>query len=406
MASMKKIPANNKQGYKWVCTKDGPPDPVTGKRKQIMRRGNTQKEAEARVDKVIKDLKEHGIDHQVIKNKSFDMVSLEWLDSYSRSAVKKSTIRLRKNSITVLNKYIKSVNIEKITHKTHQGILNDLDDQGFSRSHIEGTHVTANLIYKYAIREKYIKDNPAAGAVIPTKTMTVEEIENAPIEQSYLEENELTEFLEAVIKYGLPDDKEMFYLLAFTGMRSGEMIALKETDFFFDTNKFRITKTLYNPDNNKMKYELTPPKTTKSIRTNDLDPLVAKIIEEHIKRKRKIRLAVKNFNPDYHDEKFVFCDDDGYPYIQKTVIRRMDRILRKTSIIKKATPHIFRHTHISMMAAAEVDLITIMKRVGHDDPKTTLKIYTHVTEKMNKNATDKVNLHFSDILKKPFLQEM
>lgn len=114
--------------------------------------------------------------------------------------------------------------------------------------------------------------------------------------------------------------------MAFSGMRSGEMIALKETDFFFDTNRFRITKTLYNPDNNLKKYELTPPKTEGSIRTIvDLDPNVMSLIKEHIKRQKKLRLNVKNFIPDYHDEKFIFCNEEGYPFIQKTVIRRMDR---------------------------------------------------------------------------------
>lgn len=76
----------------------------------------------------------------------------------------------------------------------------------------------------------------------------------------------------------------------------------------------------------------------------------------------------------------------------------MDRLLLKTSITKRATPHIFRHTHISMLAEAEVDLKTIMERVGHDDAKTTLKIYTHVTKNMKKNATERIMKHFSDVL--------
>ncbi|WP_256865549.1 tyrosine-type recombinase/integrase [Paenibacillus sp. 32352] len=70
---------------------------------------------------------------------------------------------------------------------------------------------------------------------------------------------------------------------------------------------------------------------------------------------------------DYHDKQLVFCRDNGYPYIPKTIINRMSRILRKTSIKKHTTPHIFRHTHISMLAGASVDLTTIMRRVGHDD---------------------------------------
>jgi integrase len=76
----------------------------------------------------------------------------------------------------------------------------------------------------------------------------------------------------------------------------------------------------------------------------------------------------------------------------------MKRLLKKTFITKHATPHIFRHTHISMLAEAEVDIATIMKRVGHDDMTTTMKIYTHVTNKMKKNTTNKMKNTFGDIL--------
>ncbi|MBD7939449.1 hypothetical protein H9655_20620 [Cytobacillus sp. Sa5YUA1] len=52
-----------------------------------------------------------------------------------------------------------------------------------------------------------------------------------------------------------------------------------------------------------------------------------------------------------------------------------------------------------MLAEAEIDLATIMKRVGHDDEKTTLKIYTHITEKMKRNANEKISNYFSEVLK-------
>ncbi|WP_236809623.1 tyrosine-type recombinase/integrase [Bacillus glycinifermentans] len=67
----------------------------------------------------------------------------------------------------------------------------------------------------------------------------------------------------------------------------------------------------------------------------------------------------------------------------------MERLLEKTSIMKHATPHILRHTHISMLTEAGVDLPTIMKRMGYDDIRTTMKIYTHVTEKMKEDAPKK-----------------
>ncbi len=52
----------------------------------------------------------------------------------------------------------------------------------------------------------------------------------------------------------------------------------------------------------------------------------------------------------------------------------MKQILAKTKITKNASPHIFRHTYISLLAEAGVDLKTKMQRVRHTDVKTTLKI--------------------------------
>jgi hypothetical protein len=79
VASFTKIATNNKQGYKWICTMEGPPDPATGKRNQIPRRGDTKKEAEQRCQKVIDDLVNHGIDNKKVKKITFEEVAWNWL---------------------------------------------------------------------------------------------------------------------------------------------------------------------------------------------------------------------------------------------------------------------------------------------------------------------------------------
>ncbi|WP_306798708.1 tyrosine-type recombinase/integrase [Oceanobacillus saliphilus] len=101
---------------------------------------------------------------------------------------------------------------------------------------------------------------------------------------------------------------------------------------------------------------------------------------------------------EYHDANFIFCRSNGYPFIQKNIIMRMNRLLGYTKIEKHATPHIFRHSHISMMTEAGIDLATIMEKVGHEDMKTTMKIYTHVTNKMKKDASAKVRTLYENAL--------
>ncbi|WP_339271656.1 tyrosine-type recombinase/integrase [Paenibacillus sp. FSL K6-1330] len=398
MASYTKIPANNKQGYKWICTLEGPQDPVTGKRKQIPRRGDTKKEAYARAQKVLDDLKNHGIDEKKVRKMTFEDVAEDWLKTYSKRKVKRRTVRQRGVQIKVLNRYLAKKNISQITHREYQHIFNHLDDEGYEKNTMDGIHNTGNMIFKYAVLNKLRMDNPAIDTIVPEKTLSVEEIENAVIEEKYLSRKELSEFLKAAIDHGKPQDKEIFYLLAFSGMRSGELCSLNEnTDLDFDRNSIRITKTM--DSDNMRKYLLTPPKTTGSIRTVSVDPMVMEMLHKHINRMKVLMKEHKLLFPDYHDKGFLFRNNDGYPLNAQAIRDRMYAILKFTDIQKKATPHIFRHTHVSMLAEAGVDLKTIMDRVGHDNEKTTLQIYTHVTEKMRQDADQKIQKHFADILK-------
>lgn len=66
----------------------------------------------------------------------------------------------------------------------HQKMLNDLDDKDYAKTTIEGVHVTAGMIFKYAMKEKLRLDNPCVGAVIPTKKLTIEEIEITLLKKS------------------------------------------------------------------------------------------------------------------------------------------------------------------------------------------------------------------------------
>ncbi|MEK5083178.1 tyrosine-type recombinase/integrase [Bacillus sp. FSL H8-0515] len=387
------------KGKKWLAVGDGPRDPVTGKRKQIARRGKTKKEAEKRVLEAIAALVEDGIDESIVKKMTFEKLAADWIRVYAlTTGNKKGTIRIRTKEIKILNRYIAKTNIAKITTRKYQKILNDLTEQGYARNTISGVHTTAGLIFKYAIQQKLLKHSPTEGAVVPKKRLTVEDIENNPIEEKYFEKEELEEFLLTVKEFGLDMDLERFYLLAFSGMRSGELCALKWTDINFETNEIRITKTIYSENNNMKEYELVPPKTAGSVRTIEVEDQIMDMLKEYQMRQKKRRLQSRIKPEEYHDGNFVFARENGYPFLPKNIIVRMERLLEKTSIKKHATPHIFRHTHISMLTEARVDITTIMKRVGHDDMKTTMRIYTHVTEKMKEDASQKVQKTFGNIL--------
>lgn len=62
----------------------------------------------------------------------------------------------------------------------------------------------------------------------------------------------------------------------------------------------------------------------------------------------------------------------------------------KQIITKYVTTHTLRHNHISLLRQLGVSIKAIMERVGHTDHKTTLQIYSHVTEQMDKDMMSKL----------------
>nr|WP_239027733.1 site-specific integrase [Sporosarcina limicola] len=176
------------------------------------------------------------------------------------------------------------------------------------------------------------------------------------------------------------------------------MCALKWTDIFHDSNELRITKTVDIPDHNMRKFKIMPPKTKASIRTIDIDEDILNMLKRHKIMQNKIRLSTRKDVEDFYDGNFVFCRQNGYPYSSRFIYDRIIRLIKKTSITKIEGPHILRHTPITMLTETGVDLKTIMDRVGHEDSKTTMDIYTHMTEKMKEDATAKIKNRYGDIL--------
>lgn len=389
---------------RWRCIADAPPHPVTGKRRQIERRAKTQREAKQRVLAAIEKLKQRGVDEKAIKKLTFEEVAQKWLAVYAATGVSKGSIRIREKEIKILNKYFAKVPISNITHAFYQDALISMSKDGkngkpYAENTLRGVNTTANMIFKYAKKNKWIDENPREDAIIPKKPITVEDLEKNNIEETFFESHELDIFLDAVLKIGLDLDKEIFFTLAFTGMRVGELCALTKDDLDFDKNKIRISKSLYLETNNPKKYEITTTKT-KKVRIIDMDEKLMLMLKNLIRKNDKQKMKNRMLIEDFHDSDFVFQNYDGYPLSTKKIRDRMRRIMKYVGIDKRLTPHSLRHTHVSMMTEAGNDLPSIMERIGHEDPNTTLKIYTHVTEKMKVESINKISTYKSEILEK------
>lgn len=396
-----KCPKNRKCtcGAKWYFAIDVGIDPKTGKRKQKRKGGfATRKEAEIAAANLVKELADGTyIEESDITFKDF---SQQWLEMYEASGVVKiSTVRVRRLAIKRLMNHLAELKLRNITLKQYQDALFDLKKRGYSERTMEITNTTGRMIFKKALELGLIKKDPTEYAVIPREQKTVEDLESQKEIPKYLERDELLRFLEIARTKGLDLDYPIFLMLAYTGMRIGELLALKWSDIDFEEQTISITKTIYNNNNSVKNYQLLTPKTRSSVRVIDVDEYV--IIELKKIRAKQNEIRMKHRNT-YHDENFVFAELNkidllGYPKSHRTIIYRMKRLLRLAGLDESLSPHSLRHTHTSLLAEADATLEEIMERLGHRDDDTTRNVYLHITKKRKKEVSQK----FAELMRNP-----
>lgn len=160
-----------------------------------------------------------------------------------------------------------------------------------------------------------------------------------------------------------------FIVLYFTGMRKGEAMALKWTDYSngeLDINKNVTTKT------ECIGYELKDPKNVFSNRRVSVGENVEILLNEYKKEEMKI----SGFNEDW----FMF---GRIKPISTTNLDRYKKYAIEKSGVKNIRIHDLRHSHASNLFALGIDYITISKRLGHNNPMTTLNVYAHLIDTKN-----------------------
>lgn len=242
-----------KKGVSWGYVIYAGTDPVTGKDKRIYKQGfKTQKDAKLAAG-IIENQLERGIYIQPT-SMDFESVYKDWKRHYTTQA-KESSVRAREKALKHIINDFGQAPIQKITKKAYQDTIDKLSDK-FSYNYVSSIHSSANMVFEYAKDNKLIRESPTKGVKLPKKKETLEDLEKDSIKDKFLEKGELAEFLTVAKKRGLDGDLLSFTMLAYTGLRIGEMVALKWSDINFDDCTLEVRRTYYNPSNNKKAYKL------------------------------------------------------------------------------------------------------------------------------------------------------
>ena len=379
-----------KRGKKWAFVAYAGKDLVTGKDKQKTKSGFLTKK-DAQLAAALFERQFHTNEYIEPSKITFSALCDDWERHYSQDA-KESSLRARKIALKHINDEFGNMPIQRISKKAYQDTIDKLSDK-FSTNYVSSIHTSANMVFEYAKESKLIKETPTSDIKLPKKKKTVSDLEKGDtIQEKFLEKEELEEFLTVAKSEGLEGDLLAFTMLAYTGLRIGEMIALKWSDIDFINHTLRVIRTYYNPTNNKLKYQLLTPKTNSSIRTITIDEILIDLLLVHKKQQEKVMVDNKPF---FHDNGFIFATNEGYPKTIKHISIRMQRLLKRTSIKKHLTPHSFRHTHTSLLIESNVHIKEIQERLGHSDINTTMDIYAHMTKNLKKESSTK----FSNLMK-------
>ena len=310
-------------------------------------------------------------------------VAMSWLE-HTEPTVKRSTHINHPIYVNKIFSYIdKALPIADLTAVTLEDVLHKVYYvENLSYSYTRATFTTMKAIYKHAKRKKLIP-SLIDFEDIEIKKKPFSHSDIAKKQNKFLDAVELKETLMQLSKIDSRISL-LFEFVSLTGLRIGELLALRNSDYDKENATININGTIQYDYKNSSEIKRGTPKNIYSVRNVSLSDRAVSILDSIMLENKRRSLWFEG----YIDHGYIFTSSRGNPYDIQFLNRRLKGVHIEG---KHLTTHIFRHTHISMLAELGVPLKTIMQRVGHNDPNTTLSIYTHVTKSMHDDVINKLN---------------
>ncbi len=354
-------------------------DPLTGKQKRTMKRGfKTIKEAELALARIKLDVA-NGTYRQERAETYQELYDL-WVSQYEKtveeSTFVKTTGIFKNHILPAMGTY----KIEKINVDVCQ---KHIDEWAAKLKKFRMVKAYAAKVLEFAIKRGYIQTNPFTHVDMPTTVSKKAIITDEDEAENFYTREQLIKFLSCLEQESNYKAFALFRLLAFSGMRKGEALALTWNDLNFTTNELRINKALSRGKDNQLYVKSTK---TGVARTIKMDDNTITILKEW-KKKQKQDYLVLGFNT-MQPKQLVFSNEIN-EYLQPTKTRKWILHVQNKYGLSTITTHGLRHTHCSLLFEAGASLKEVQDRLGHSDIQTTMNIYAHVTKKVKEEAIQK-----------------
>lgn len=317
----------------------------TGEKKHVCKRGfKTQREA--------KEYERSFFDQQKNSNNILFSSLVENYMEDMAHRLKPTTIENKRNIIEgKLLPYfsrLKVCDIDTIKVRKWQNELisyRDADGKPYSQTYLKTMNNQLSAIMNYAVKHYGLASNPcqAAGSIGRSKAG----------EMKIWTQEEYERFSTQIMKSAL---KLAFDILFYTGIRSGELLALTPADILPD-KRISVTKNFATL---KGQWLLMEPKTPKSRRTLAIPDFLYDDIQAYIKKL------------------YGIAPDDRIFYFTKSALEKEIKRGAEKAGLEPIRVHDLRHSHASMLIEMGFDALEISERLGHESVKTTLDTYSHL----------------------------
>jgi len=225
---------------------------------------------------------------------------------------------------------------------------------------VRNSWVLLSGILETAVEYGYLTTNPARRVKFPQKGLKEKPALIAG------------ESLAKLLKHLDEAHRTMVSLIAATGLRIGELLALRWSALDLEGGSLTVRESVFEG-------KFQPPKTQKAIRTIPLGRHAVAALSAH--RNRVTRRAA---------EDLVFGNRNGGPLREAKLLKNVLQPAAEAAGLGRVTWHQFRHIHSSLLNDLQVPVKIAQEQLGHASISTTLNIYTHVIDASHRRAVEQV----------------
>jgi integrase len=317
-----------------------------------------------------------------------------WLDALDLEAA--TVAGYRRIFALHVNPAIGAVRLDKVTPTRLAKLYADLQRpdpsrrraaSGLSRNTVHKVHVALSAMFEAARWDHLIGFNPARQRK-SVKAPTARAIKSDQAEMVAWTGAQLCAFL-TWNRDTLNDDVHaLWWLIAHTGLRRSEVLALRWSDVDLDRQRIKVRRALDTGLSAARRAEVKGTKSGRA-RVVDIDAETVKVLKQWKSERGSLSLEFARADA------YVFGTLDGSPRNPMSVSEMFTRRVAKASkalgadALPVITLHGLRHTHATVLLEAGENPKVVQERLGHTTITTTMDTYSHVTPTMQRSAVDR-----------------